>query len=262
MKVSFFVTCIVDQMFPQVGSAAVEVLRKQGVEVVFNPDQTCCGQPAFNTGYRDEARKVALHMIDVFERELESADYVVAPSGSCTTMVRKFYAELFEGEPQILSRVNGFAGRIYELSEFLVNILGAPDASGEEVAAGEARDAAAASTHRRVTYHDCCHLLRELGVARQPRLLIQSVPGAELVEMDRSDACCGFGGTFSVKYPEISAAIGEEKIASIERSGADTVVACDSSCLMQIAGLAARRGLDVRCLHLAEFLSSSSSETG
>jgi L-lactate dehydrogenase complex protein LldE len=261
MKVSLFVTCIVDQMFPQVGRAAVEVLRERGVEVVFNPDQTCCGQPAFNTGYRDEARTVALHMIDVFERELESADYVVAPSGSCTTMVRKFYAELFEGEPQTLSRVKEIGERIYELSEFLVDVLGIPDAAGGEVGAG-VRGPAAASTHRRVTYHDCCHLLRELGVARQPRLLIQSVPGAELIEMDRSDACCGFGGTFSVKYPEISAAIGDEKIASIERSGADTVVACDSSCLMQIAGLAARRGLDVHCIHLAEFLCSRTVDVG
>src|SRR5215469_6906351 len=210
MKVSLFVTCIVDQMFPQVGRAAVDVLRKHGVEVLFNPDQTCCGQPAFNTGYREEARKVALHMIEVFERELESADYIVAPSGSCTTMVRKFYADLFEGDPQIVSRVNKITGRIYELSEFLVDILRVTDAEDEAV--GEV-PGAAVSGDRRVTYHDCCHLLRELGVARQPRLLIQSVRGSELIEMDRSDACCGFGGTFSVKYPEISTAIGDEKIA-------------------------------------------------
>jgi L-lactate dehydrogenase complex protein LldE len=248
MKISLFVTCVVDQMFPQVGTAAVEVLMKQGVEVAFNPEQTCCGQPAFNTGYREEARKVALHMIDVFERELESADYIVAPSGSCTAMVRKFYSELFRDEPQVLARIGQIARRIYELSEFLVDVLGV-----EDVGAGRA----AAST-RRVTYHDCCHLLRELGVARQPRLLIKSVPGAELVEMDRAESCCGFGGTFSVKYPEISGAIGDEKIASIQRSGADTVVACDSSCLMQIAGLAARRGLGLRCIHLAEFLASGS----
>src|SRR5262249_51899640 len=234
-------------MFPQVGVAAVQVLRQRGVDVGFNPDQTCCGQPAFNTGYREEARTVALHMMDVFERELESADYIVAPSGSCTTMVRKFYAELFEGEEQILARVRKISGRIYELSEFLVDVLGIQD-----VGTGDPEPAAGVG--RRVTYHDCCHLLRELGVARQPRLLIQSVRGSELIEMDRSESCCGFGGTFSVKYPEISAAIGDEKIASIERSGADTVVACDSSCLMQIAGLAARRGLPVRCMHLAEFL--------
>jgi L-lactate dehydrogenase complex protein LldE len=195
-------------------------------------------------------------MLDVFEQELESADYVVAPSGSCTTMVRKFYAELFGGEPQILSRVNAIGGRIYELSEFLVDILRVAD-GGSDAGADDKVQREEAPADRRVTYHDCCHLLRELGVARQPRQLIQSVRGSELIEMDRSDACCGFGGTFSVKYPEISSAIGDEKIASIERSGADTVVACDSSCLMQIAGLAARRGLNVRCMHLAEFICSS-----
>jgi L-lactate dehydrogenase complex protein LldE len=248
MKISLFATCIVDQMFPEVGRASVEVLRRQGVEVVFNPDQTCCGQPAFNTGYWNEARTVALHMIEVFERELESADYIVAPSGSCTTMVRKFYRELFEGQPEVLARVERIAGRIHELSEFLVDVLGVQDVAGSpRITAGS-----------RVTYHDCCHLLRELGVARQPRLLIHSVAGSEFIEMDRSESCCGFGGTFSVKYPEISSAIGDEKIASIERSGADTVVACDSSCLMQIAGLAARRGLALRCIHFAEFLAYAS----
>src|SRR5260370_619110 len=224
MRISLFVTCVVDQMLRQVGRASVEVLRKQGVEVAFSPDQTCCGQPAFNTGYREEARKVGLHMIDVFERDLDSADYVVAPAGWCTAMVRKFYTELFESEPLVLARVQKIASRIYELSEFLVDVLGVQDAGGSP----------ATGTGRRVTYHDCCHLLRELGVARQPRTLIQSVPGSELVEMDSSESCCGFGGTFSVKYPEISSAIGDEKIASIERSGADTVIACDSSCIMQI----------------------------
>jgi L-lactate dehydrogenase complex protein LldE len=251
MRISLFVTCVVDQMFPQVGRAVVEVLTREGVEVIFNPDQTCCGQPAFNTGYRDEARKVALHMIEVFEQDLERADYIVAPSGSCTTMVRKFYAELFEGDPEAISRVQKIAPRIHELSEFLVDVLGIEGVGSDDTAP-------TAVTGGRVTYHDCCHLLRELGVARQPRLLIESVPGTELIEMDRSESCCGFGGTFSVKYPEISSAIGDEKIASIERSGADTVVACDSSCLMQIAGLAARRGLGIRCIHLAEFLASGS----
>src|SRR5262249_1715734 len=133
MKISLFVTCVVDQMFPQVGLAAVEVLKKQGVDVGFNPDQTYCGQPAFNTGYRDEARRVALHMVDVFEQDLESADYIVAPSGSCTTMVRKFYAELFRDEPTTLARVAKIAPRIYELSEFLVDILRVPDRVGPDV---------------------------------------------------------------------------------------------------------------------------------
>jgi L-lactate dehydrogenase complex protein LldE len=242
MKVSIFITCVVDQVFPQVGMAMVDIFTRLGVETAFNTDQTCCGQPAFNTGYRKEAREVALGMMDVFEHELESADYLVAPSGSCTTMVKKFYAELFADEPENRARAMRIAPRIFELSQFLVEILGVRDTG--------------ASYQGRVTYHDCCHLLRELGVAAEPRTLIKSVGGIEFVEMDKPEACCGFGGTFSVKYPEISTAICDEKVASIERSGAQTVVACDSSCLMQIAGLMSRKGMPVRCMHIAELLAS------
>ncbi|HXG91234.1 MAG TPA: (Fe-S)-binding protein [Blastocatellia bacterium] len=242
MKASLFVTCVVDQMFPRVGLAMAELLTRLGVEITFNAEQTCCGQPAFNTGYREEAREVARHMLDVFERELETSDYIVAPSGSCVTMVRKFYVELFADDDKDRLRAERVAARTFELSEFLVRVLGIEDTS--------------ASYDGRVTYHDSCHLLRELGIASEPRRLIQQVRGAELVEMDRADACCGFGGTFSVRFPEISTAIAEEKIASIERSGADTIVACDSSCLMQIAGLLARRGSNVRCLHIAELLAN------
>jgi len=242
MKVSLFVTCIVDQMFPGVGVAAVEVLSRLGVEVTFNSNQTCCGQPAFNTGYRKEARQVALSTVDLFERELRSCDYIVAPSGSCVTMVRKFYRELFESDPAVVKRAEAISLKIFELSDFLVNVLKALDIE--------------ASYHGRVTYHDCCHLLRELRISKEPRQLIGGVRGVEFVEMHASDACCGFGGTFSVKYPEISTAIDQEKITNIARSGADTVVACDSSCLMQIAGLAGRSGLGVRCMHLAELLAS------
>jgi L-lactate dehydrogenase complex protein LldE len=245
MKVSLFVTCIVDQMFPQVGVAAVEVLSRLGVEVTFSQEQTCCGQPAFNTGYRREAREVALPMIDLFERELKEADYIVAPSGSCVTMIKKFYLELFESDKGTLTRINAVAPRVFEFSDFLANVLGASDVG--------------ASYRGKVTYHDCCHLLRELHIAKEPRTLIGQVRNAELVEMDRADACCGFGGTFSVKFPEISTAIDEEKVASIARSGADTLVACDSSCLMQIAGLASRNGVGVRCMHLAELLASKES---
>ena len=239
-----FVTCVVDQLYPQVGLAAADVLTRLGVEVSFNPEQTCCGQPAFNSGFRKEARDVAAHMLDVFEVELKSADYIVAPSGSCTTMVKKFYAELFEGDAKSLARASAIGERLFEFSQFLVEVLGVTDVG--------------ARVEGKVTYHDSCHLLRELGVSHEPRELIKSVCGVEFVEMDRADACCGFGGTFSVKYPEISTAIAEEKIAGIERSGAGTVVACDSSCLMQIAGLLARRGSPVRCMHIAELLASRS----
>lgn len=242
MKVSLFVTCIVDQMFPRVGVAVVEVLSRLGVEVTFAAEQTCCGQPAFNTGYRQEARRVALPMLDLFERELNECDYIVAPSGSCVTMVRRFYHELFEQDEEIIKRLEGVAPRVLEFSEFLVKVMGSPEID--------------ASFRGRVTYHDCCHLLRELHISKEPRQLIGGVRNVEFVEMEKSDSCCGFGGTFSVKFPEISTVIVEEKISCIERSGADTVTACDSSCLMQIAGLAARRGLQVRCMHLAELLAS------
>lgn len=242
MKVSIFITCIVDQMFPQVGVSMVEVLRRLGVQASFNPDQTCCGQPAFNSGYREEARQVARLMVDVFEQELTAVDYIVAPSGSCTTMVRKFYPALFESEPDMVARVEKIGKRVLEFSEFLVNVLGVEDVG--------------AAHHGKVSYHDSCHLMRELGIASQPRKLIGAVDGIEFVEMDRAEACCGFGGTFSVKYPEISTAIDVEKIASIQRSGAATVVGCDSSCLMQMAGLAERQGLTIRFMHIAELLAS------
>jgi L-lactate dehydrogenase complex protein LldE len=242
MKVSIFITCLVDQMFPQVGASMVDLLTRLGVEVSFNQEQTCCGQPALNSGFRQQARDVATHMLDVFERDLESADYIVAPSGSCVTMVRKFYPELFAGTEHS-ARAERVSARIFELSQFLVNVLGVEDVG--------------ASFRGRVTYHDSCHLLRELGVSSEPRSLINSVRGVEFVEMERADTCCGFGGTFSVKYPEISVAIAEEKVASIENCEAATVVSCDSSCLMQIDGLLKRRGSSVRCLHLAELLASS-----
>jgi L-lactate dehydrogenase complex protein LldE len=229
-------------MYPQVGAAMVELLERLGVEVTFNAEQTCCGQPAFNTGYRREARQVAMHMLEVFESELKTADYLVTPSGSCATMVKKFYADLFADDAGLKARAASVGARLFELSQFLVDVLEVSDVG--------------ASFHGRVTYHDSCHLLRELGVSSAPRKLIESVRGIEFVEMDRADACCGFGGTFSVKYPEVSTAIGEEKVASIERSEASLVVACDSSCLMQTAGLLSRRGSNVRCLHLAELLAS------
>jgi L-lactate dehydrogenase complex protein LldE len=242
MKVSLFITCLVDQMFPQVGVAMTGLLKELGVEVRFNPEQTCCGQPAFNTGYRQDARTVALPMLELFERELERADYLVAPSGSCTAMVKKFYPLLFAQEPELKERAERVGQRLFELSQFLVDVLGVEDVG--------------ASYTGRVTYHDSCHLLRELGVSHAPRSLIRNVRGVEFVEMDGADACCGFGGTFSVKHPEVSTAITTEKANCIERAGADTVVACDTSCLMQTSGVLSRRASPVRCLHIAELLAA------
>jgi L-lactate dehydrogenase complex protein LldE len=240
MKVSLFITCIVDQLYPGIGTATVNLLTRLGVEVTFNKDQTCCGQPAFNSGYEDEARNVAVRMLDLFTRELEDADYIVAPSGSCVTMIRKSYLNLFVDDPQRRAQAEKVADRIYELSEFLVEVLEVEDVG--------------ATFGGRVTYHDSCHLLRELGVSQPPRQLIKAVAGADFVEMEDAEGCCGFGGTFSVKYPEISTAIVAEKVRNIEDSEAGTVVACDASCLMQIGGFLSRKGSAVRPIHLAEFL--------
>jgi L-lactate dehydrogenase complex protein LldE len=242
MRVSLFVTCLVDQLFPRVGEAMAATLRRLGCEVTFNEAQTCCGQPAFNSGYRREARAMAEHFLEVFGRE--RADFIVAPSGSCTAMVRNFYGELLrapedEGWRALLE---GVRPRLREFSEFIVGELGVEDVG--------------ARFRGRVTYHDACHLLRELGLADEPRCLIRAVRGVEFVEMEAPDTCCGFGGTFSVKYAEISDAILREKLARVARSGADYVVANDASCLMQIAGGLSRAGSPVRTMHLAELLDS------
>ncbi len=235
-RVALFITCLGDQFFPEVGECAVRVLRHLGVEVTFNPGQTCCGQPAFNTGFRDEARAVAARVLDLFD----DADYVVAPSGSCATMVRVFYPELFAEHPAELRKCDRLRGRFFEFSEFLVKVLNVEDVG--------------ASFRHRVTYHDSCHLLRELGIDEPPRRLIRSVRGIDFVEIEDYKLCCGFGGTFSVKFPEVSVAMGEDKLRAAAETGAEYIVANDSGCLMHLAGLIHRQGLRVKTMHLAELL--------
>lgn len=237
-RVHFFVTCLGDQFFPESGECAVRVLRRLGVDVVFNPAQTCCGQPAFNTGYRDEAREVAARMLDLFD----DAEYVVAPSGSCSTMVKVFYHELFAGDPVREQKARKLGERFFEFSEFLVRIL-------------KVEDVGARFPHR-VTYHDSCHLLRELGISDEPRKLIRAVHGVDFVEMQDYRLCCGFGGTFSVKFPEVSVAMGEDKIRAAVESGAEYLVANDSGCLMHISGLIHRENLPLKTMHLAQLLAS------
>lgn len=235
-RVSLFITCLGDQFFPHVGECVVKILRQLGVEVTFNPAQTCCGQPAFNTGYRREAREVACRVLDLFDND----DYVVAPSGSCTSMVRVFYPELFSDDPERLKKAQRLQERFYEFSEFLVKVLKVEDLG--------------ASFHGRVTYHDSCHLLRELGISDEPRRLIRAVRGIEFVEMQDYRLCCGFGGTFSVKFPEVSVAMGEDKVRAASDAGAEYLVANDSGCLMHVGGVIHRRGLPMQTLHLAELL--------
>jgi len=238
MRVSLFVTCLADQLWPAAAVGAVAVLRRAGCTVEFDERQTCCGQPAFNTGYRDEARALARRLIRIFEAS--GADAIVSPSGSCTAMLHH-YEQLFE-DAGWRARARALAERTHELSAFLVNTLGVEDVG--------------ASFSGRLTWHDACHGLRDLGIREEPRRLLRHVRGAELVEMANAETCCGFGGTFSVKYPEISVAILDEKVDAIERAGVDAVVSGDASCLMQIGGRLSRRGSPVRAMHLAEVLAA------
>lgn len=237
-RVSLFVTCIVDQVFPKVGLAMAEVLERLGYQVDFNPAQTCCGQPAFNSGYLDDARQVALHFLDVFR----GSDAIIVPSGSCTSMITHHFEDIFRGEPERLEEIHRLAARVWEFSGFLLNV-----AQVEEV--GARFDGV-------VTYHDSCHALREMKIKEGPRRLLAKVKGLTLREMDIAEECCGFGGTFSVKFPEVSGAMARTKIDSIVKTEADTVVSIDSSCLMQLQGALLRAGLPIRTMHLAEVLAS------
>ncbi len=240
MKVSLFVTCLVDQLWSNIGTSCVAVLRRVGCEVEFDDRQTCCGQPAFNTGYRNEARPVARRFIEVFEES--KADAIVSPSGSCTAMVHHF-PELFSDEPQWRERAEAIAARTHELSSFLIRVLEIEDVG--------------ARWQGKLTWHDACHGLRDLNLKMEPRRLIRQVRGAEFVELENAESCCGFGGTFSVKYPEISLAILDQKIEAIERAGVQAVVSGDASCLMQIGGRLSRTGSKVRVMHLAELLAAT-----
>ena len=235
-KATLFIQCLVDTIYPDVGEAMVGILRKQGVSLNCPTNQTCCGQPAFNSGYRREARSAARHFIQIFE----NADTIVCPSGSCVNMVRHHYPELFQDDPRWLQRAQALAARTYEFTEYLVDVLGVENVG--------------ARYHGRVTYHDSCHLLRGIGVKEQPRALLRQVEGTEFIEMQRSDQCCGFGGAFSVKYADISTAMVSEKVKFIVESGADTVVGCDMGCLMNIQGMLSRMGSAVRVMHIAQIL--------
>ena len=234
-RVGLFVTCLVDLMRPSVGFAAVKLLEDAGclVEV---PEQTCCGQPAYNSGDRSTTRTIAERTI----QEFRGYDFVVAPSGSCAGMIKSHYPELFADDPNWLPRANELASRTHELTSFLVDVLGITRVEASFTGA--------------VTYHDSCSGLRELGVRNQPRKLLSSIPGLTLVEMDESDVCCGFGGTFAVKYSDISGAIVEAKAANVVEAGAPTLLAGDLGCLLNMAGKLSRDGRPVQVRHVAEVL--------
>lgn len=235
--VQLFVTCIIDTLYPETGEAVVSVLQRAGARVSYPPGQTCCGQPAFNAGLRAQARKTAIQTIRAFE---PYPGPVVVPSGSCAAMIRHSYAELFADDPKWLPQALALAERTYEFSEYLVDVLGVTDLN--------------AQFDGRMTYHSSCHLLRGLGVDQQPRALLKAVRKAEFIELPNTADCCGFGGIFSVEHPEISTAMLERKIASVETSGASVVVSCDAGCVTNINGGLHRLNKPQRAMHIADML--------
>ncbi len=235
MRVAIFVTCLVDQLCPEVGISMVRLLRRLGCTVDFPRGQTCCGQPAFNAGHHDEARVVARSLIDV----LGHADHVVTPSGSCAGMVHHGFAALFAGE-DTAARVRHLAERTHELSSFIVNVLGREDLG--------------ATFRAKATYHPSCHATRILGVRDEPLRLLRQVRGLDLVPLPRAEDCCGFGGSFCVKLDAISAAMVEEKTANVAKTGADVLVGADLGCLLNMGGYLRRHGSRIEVLHLAQLL--------
>jgi L-lactate dehydrogenase complex protein LldE len=236
-RIQFFATCIVETLSPDIGLAAVEVLERLGVEVVVPQGLTCCGQPAFNGGFWDDARAMARRTLDALGR---SDAPVVIPSGSCADMIQHHYPELFAADPTYGPRAQALAGRVYEFSEFLVDLLGQVDVG--------------AVFPGRLTYHASCHTLRGKGVTHQPLDLLAHVGDAELVELPGAAECCGFGGLFAVKMGDISGAMLRRKLDNIERTAAHAVVACDPSCLLHIGGGLHRRGSPIQALHIAQIL--------
>ena len=234
-RVALMVTCLGDVFFPEVGVSIVRLLRRLGATVEFPPGQTCCGLPLFNSGYHTEARAVAARTVALFR----DADNVVVPSGSCAWMVKHEYPGLMQ-DPALKKDALRLAGRTYELSQFLVKVLG--------------RRGFRATVGGRVTYHDSCHLLRGLHEAESPREILRNLEGVEFVELPGADECCGFGGSFAVRLPEVSSQILAKKLRHVEATGAACLVACDAGCLMQMGGGLRRRGSRVRALHLAELL--------
>ncbi len=242
VRVALFVPCFLNHLRPDVALATARVLRRLGLDVTVPPGQTCCGQPAWNTGAREAALLAARHFLHVFERAaLDPATEIVCPSGSCAAMVIHHYPRLpLAAEERALHA--RLAGRVWELSQFLVDRLGLPDLGD------------LARPARRVAVHRSCHALRLLGVDEQPRRILERVAGVELVELRRPRECCGFGGTFAVKLPEVSVRMADDKLDDALSVGAEEIVGIDTSCLEHLAGRARRRGLEIRCLHLAEVL--------
>ncbi len=240
--VHLFIPCFVDQMFPQTGMATVKLLEEAGCEVIYNRNQTCCGQPAFNSGFHGDTAELAKKFIKLFSK----AEVIIAPSASCIAMVRKHYQDLDLGGKKITAEYENMRENIFELSEFLVDVLKI--------------DSVKASFPHKVAYHASCHGYRELGIHQQPLTLLKSVEGIELVELDDRKQCCGFGGTFASKFTDLSAAIGEDKIEAIKASGAKYVTATDDSCMMHISGMLKKRNLPIKTIHYSQILAGMGGE--
>ena len=237
VRASLMVTCLGDLFYPEVGMRIVRLLRRLGVAVDFPAGQTCCGLPLFNSGYHAEAAEVARRTLPIFR----DSQHVVVPSGSCAWMVKHEYPGLMK-DAAGRAEAESLASRTYELSQFLVNVLG--------------RTRFRSAIPGRVTYHDSCHLRRGLGESESPRALLRNLSGAEFTELPGTDECCGFGGSFAVRLPEVSTSIVDKKLANVEATGAQCVVACDAGCLMQMGGRLRRRNSPIRAVHLAEILES------
>ncbi len=236
MKVSIFITCLSDAIYPRVGEAMARILSRYGIALQFPETQTCCGQPAFNSGYWDAAREGAKKLIESFE----DSDFVVSPSGSCVGMIHHHYPILFKDDPVMLKRANDLIEKSYEFTQFLIHVLGVTDLG--------------AYFPHRVTYHPSCHGSRLLGVKDEPYELLKKVKGLEFVPLPFAEDCCGFGGTFAVKLPDISGAMVTEKVQHVLETEAEVLVGLDMGCLMNIGGRLSHAGKPVRVMHLAELL--------
>ncbi|MEZ5047740.1 MAG: (Fe-S)-binding protein [Chitinophagaceae bacterium] len=235
MKIKLFIPCFVDQLYPEIGIATYKLLKKLGLDVIYNEEQTCCGQPAYNAGFLDESASVCKKFMDDFDGE----DYIVSPSGSCTGFIRSSAPELLQNGIYD-TKVKRVSKKIYEISEFLVDILKINDVG--------------ASFYGKATYHDACGALRECGIKTAPRTLLKHVKGLELLEMKEAETCCGFGGTFAVKYEPISIGMAQTKINSALAAGADYIISTDISCLMHIDGHIKHSGHKLKTMHIAEIL--------
>ena len=237
MTVSLFIPCFIDQLFPDTGFNMVKVLEKAACDVKYNPNQTCCGQPAFNAGFHVEAKEVCAKFI----KDFTGAEYIVAPSASCVGFIRNYYLKLFENS-SYHNDIKDLRKRIFELSEFLVNELKI--------------EKFGASLAGKATYHDSCSGLRECGIKSEPRKLLSHVKGLELIEMNDVETCCGFGGTFAVKFEPISVAMADQKTNNAAQTGAEMIISTDHSCLMHIGGVSAKKGMNLKMMHLADVLAA------